>query len=161
MPRRSNLPSLALAVVILVALAAGAGALVWWKMQEDSAAKAVAAVQAKARFVAVKAAMERRLNQPHPIQLGAVWVTHTGRICGLVYGEGSFSGMTGMTPFYTDGGKVRFALDETPNKFDPGWVGCGEDMWVQIVPGSTEEGICGVPKFASRCHPSDRRPPPS
>jgi hypothetical protein len=157
MARRSNPLNRVVVILLLIALAVGGGFFVRWKLETDAKAKAVATTRARARFVTVKAAMEQRLHQPHPIQLGAVWATHTGRICGLVYGEGSFSGLTGMTPFYADGNKPTFALDTDPDAFAPDWVACGQDIWVVVVPGSTEEGVCGVPKYASRCHYTDKR----
>ena len=127
----------------------------------DRAAKVIAEKDGRARFPVIRAAIVKRLNQPHPIELGAVWAMHSGRICGLVNGEGSFGGLTGMTPFYADGTHVTFALDSDPDVFAGAWVECGQDMWVVVVGGSTEEGICGVKAHAAQCHDTDRRQPDS
>jgi hypothetical protein len=123
----------------------------------DRAAKVVTAQHAKAKLPVIRAAIEKRLAQPHPIELGAVWAMHSGRICGLVNGEGSFGGLTGMTPFYADGAKVTFALDSDPDLFAGQWVDCNQDIWATVVGGSIEEGICGVKAHASQCHYTNRR----
>ena len=143
--------------VILVLVAAVAAGLTVQHYFADRAAKVVATQEARARFPAIRAAIAKRLNQPHPIELGAVWAMHSGRICGLVNGEGSFSGLTGMTPFYADGTRVTFALDSDPDVFAGPWVDCNQDMWVVVLGGSTEEGICGVKAHADRCHYTDKR----
>jgi hypothetical protein len=145
--------------VMLIVVAAAALGLTGWRYIADPQARVAAARDAKARFPLVHAAMVKRLAQPHPIELGAVWATHTGRICGLVNGEGSFSGLTGMTPFYADGTKVTFALDSDPDVFDGRWMDCSQDKWIMIVDGTTEEGICGVKAHAAQCHETNRRQP--
>ena len=154
--RSRTLPVFPLLLLVLIVGGVGLGV---YHHVTDQTAKVTATQQAKARFPAVRAAIEKRLAQPHPIELGAVWAMHSGRICGLVNGEGSFGGLTGMTPFYADGAKVTFALDSDPDLFATQWVDCGQDMWVTVLGGSTEEGICGVKAHASRCHYTDRRQP--
>jgi len=151
---RVTAPTLFLMIALPAALAVaayfGAGVVT------DQHRRPEATVQARARFVGVRAAVTKRLAQPHPIEFGAVWATHSGRICGLVNGEGSFSGLTGMTPFYADGAAVKFALDSNPDDFEGGWLACGQDIWVVILPGSTEEGICGTKAHAARCRQTGR-----
>ena len=143
-----------LLIVVIIVAGLGYGA---YHYVTDRAAKVEATQRARARFPLVRAAIEKRLAQPHPIELGAVWAMHGGRICGLVNGEGSFSGLTGMTPFYADGTHVTFALDSDPDLFATQWVDCSQDIWVTVVGGSTEEGICGVRAHASKCHYTNRR----
>ena len=60
-----------------------------------------------------------RLRQQDPLEFGAVWATRSGMICGLVNGRGSFSGLTGMTPFAVEDGRAVFALDQTALSFAP------------------------------------------
>jgi len=143
--------------LVLVLTAAAVAGLSVAHYVSDRAAKVVATREARARFPIIRAAIVKRLNQPHPIELGAVWAMHSGRICGLVNGEGSFSGLTGMTPFYADGTRVTFALDAPPDTFEGPWVACSQDMWIVVVGGSTEEGICGVKAHADKCHYIERR----
>ena len=138
-------------IVWIMVAASGLG-LAGWRYIVDPQARVAAERGAKVRFPLIHAAIVKRLAQPHPIELGAVWATHSGRICGLVNGEGSFSGLTGMTPFYADGTRVTFALDSNPDVFDGRWMDCSQDKWIMIVDGTTVEGICGVKAHAARCH---------
>lgn len=154
--RSATLPVVPIVLILVVVAAAG---LTVQHHFTDQAAKVEAQKAARVRFPIIRAAIVKRLNQPHPIELGAVWAMHSGRICGLVNGEGSFGGLTGMTPFYADGTRVTFALDSDPDLFAGPWVDCSQDMWVVVVGGSTEEGICGVKAHADRCHDTDRRQP--
>jgi hypothetical protein len=146
-------------LLIVVIIVGGLGYGAYHYVTDRAANVVVATQQARARFPAIRAAIVKRLAQPHPIELGAVWAMHSGRICGLVNGEGSFSGLTGMTPFYADGAHVTFALDSDPDLFAAQWVDCSQDVWVTVVGGSTEEGICGVKAHTSQCHDTDRRQP--
>ncbi len=126
---------------------------------KDRHDKVVAAAGARQRFEALRPIMVTRLHQLQPIELGAVWMTHAGVICGLVNGENSFGGMLGMTPFYARGSQVTFGPDVTSAEFGQGWVDCGRDMWIPILPGSTQEGFCATQAGARRCHWTDRKRP--
>jgi hypothetical protein len=142
--------------------AVAAVAMVVWVAMSiigDRMAKASATTEAKARFAALEAAMAARLRQPGPLELGAVWATHDGRICGLVNGQNSFGGKAGMIPFFTDGGAVRYTLDTDPELFAQGWTDCVGDMWAEIVKGSTTQGFCATREGALHCRwTSERRP---
>jgi hypothetical protein len=129
-------------------LAAVIGGYLYWKARADHAA---AMAQARMRWPIVRQAMVTRLAQPFPIELGAVWAMHGGRICGLVDGKGSFGGLTGMTPFFTEGGTVVFSFDQDPAFFGRTWLDCSGDKWVPLVAGTTTEGFCGTRRGAVRC----------
>ena len=113
---------------------------------------------AQTRFVAVRAAITRRLRQSHPVEFGAVWETHDKRICGLVNAEGSFGGLGGMIGFFTDGPNIRYGLDGgDPASFGQTWAQCGADTWVQILPGSMEQGFCATRAGAKHCRKTSER----
>ncbi len=143
----SRLPVIIGAVVLVLALAGGAGFYL-----KTSAEKAAATAKARQQWTSVRQAMVARLNQPAPIELGEVWAMHGGRICGLVNGKGSFGGLTGMTPFFTEGGRVVFSFDQDPSIFGRTWLDCSGDMYVPLVAGTTTEGFCGTQAGAKRCH---------
>ena len=126
------------------------------KDRHDKAAETIGANQ---RFEALRPIITARLHQAQPIELGAVWMTHAGVICGLVNGENSFGGMLGMTPFYAHGTSVTFSPDVTSADFGQGWVDCGRDMWIPLLAGSTQEGFCATRLGAQRCHWTDRKRP--
>jgi len=150
MPARSRTSSrlpLILGALAVVLAAAGGGLYVW----KAGADKAAATVKAKQQWALVRKAIVTRLNQPAPIELGAVWAMHDGRICGLVNGEGSFGGLTGMTPFYAEGRHVVFSFDQDPSIFGRVWLDCSGDKWIPLVAGTTTEGFCGTRAGAARC----------
>jgi hypothetical protein len=130
----------------IVAVLGGAG--FFWKAAAD---KAAATQSAKARWAELRPFIVTRLNQPYPIELGAVWSMHGGRICGLVNGKGSFGGLTGMAPFYADGKRPVFGFDEDNTVFNRIWLDCNGDMWIPLVAGATTEGFCGTRAGAARC----------
>jgi hypothetical protein len=156
--RRSNKPTWASRVrtpwVVggLVLLAIVTGGFAHWKAGVDRAA---AEVRAKQQWAVVRPNLVERLHQPDPIELGAVWSMHSGRICGLVNGRGSFGGLMGMTPFFTDGQRVVFRFDTDQTRFGAPWLDCNGDRWIGLVRGSTEEGFCGTKDGASRCFSTD------
>jgi hypothetical protein len=143
----SHVPLILGAIVLVLAL--GGGGFAYWKAGAD---KAAAAAKAQQQWAGVRQFVIARLNQPAPIELGAVWAMHGERICGLVNGKGSFGGLTGMTPFFTEGGRVVFSFDQDPSIFGRTWLDCSGDMWVPLVAGTTTEGFCGTKAGAVRCH---------
>jgi hypothetical protein len=92
-----------------------------------------------------------RLKQQDALEFGAVWATHSGRICGLVNGRHSFSGLAGMTPFAVEGDQAVFALDQTALAFAPYWRSCMTDQWIVFVPGSMQAGGCATKLGQARC----------
>jgi hypothetical protein len=92
-----------------------------------------------------------RLRQPEPLEFGAVWATHSGLICGVVNGWGSFGGLTGMTPFVVTGDRAIFLMDVDPTVFAPYWRQCIADRWITVLPGSMETGFCATRRGQSRC----------
>ncbi len=148
MPARSSAPSRLPFVIGAAAVVLAFGGGVAWKASAD---KAAAAATARQHWTLVRQSIVARLNQPYPIELGAVWAMHGGRICGLVNGKGSFGGLTGMTPFFTESGRVVFSLDQDPAIFGRTWLDCVGDMYLPLASGTTTEGFCGTKAGAARC----------
>lgn len=84
------------------------------------------------------------------LELGAVWTTRGGRVCGLVNGWGSFGGLTGMTRFYTEGDRFVFSA-RTREGFHPIWRACQADRWQVLHAGTEERGFCGTRLGQKRC----------
>jgi hypothetical protein len=142
----SRLPLILGALFVLLALAGGGD--LYWKAGAD---KAAAAAKAQKQWTVVRQTMVARLNQPFPLEMGAVWAMHGGRLCGLVNGKGSFGGLTGMTAFYAEGAHLVFAFDQDNSIFGRIWLDCSGDMWIPLVAGTTTEGFCGTKAGAARC----------
>ena len=156
-PRRKTAQSrtpLIIGATVLVLALVGAG-LFHWKTTADRAA---ATIRAQQQWAGIRQTIVSRLHQTAPIELGAVWAMHTGRICGLVNGKGSFGGLTGMTPFFTDGPRVLFSFDLGSAKFDQPWLECSGDSWIPLVSGTTKEGYCGTKAGAAHCFMTDHAP---
>lgn len=156
-PRRKTRSSRApwvIAGVVLALVIAGAGVLHWKAGVERDAA----AQRDRQQWTSIRQTIVARLHQSGPIELGAVWAMHTGRICGLVNGKGSFGGLTGMTPFFTDGPRVVFSFDLGSAKFDQPWLECSGDDWIPLVAGATTEGYCGTKAGAPHCFMTDHAP---
>jgi hypothetical protein len=100
---------------------------------------------------AARQAVADRLKQTEPLEFGAVWATHSGLVCGVVNGRGSFGGLTGMTPFAVDGNHAVFALDVSPLQFAPYWRACITDQWITILEGSMEASWCATRRGQERC----------
>ncbi len=136
----------ALVVVVLGLIPVGLAAYL-----HDHAGRAAAHARAERVWVQVQPAMVARLNQGMPLEYGAVWATHSGLVCGLVNGWGSFGGLSGMTPFYVWKGKPTFAPDTHGDDFAPGWRQCVIDPWIEVVKGSMETGWCATRQGAKTC----------
>lgn len=118
-----------------------------------SPAEAVYAVpRAQAEWRIVRANLETRLNQTNPLELGAVWSTRTGRICGIVNGRGSFGGLSSMVRFYTDARQPVFHQDVDHVAFQRQWFDCRRDQYVALHAGTTEPGFCGSALGRRRCY---------
>jgi hypothetical protein len=147
--------------VLTIAIGVAAALMVGWvatMLVGDRLRKERMTTEAKAHFPALQAAMAAQLRQPQPLELGAVWETHAGRICGLVNGRDSFGGKAGMIPFFTDGRAVRYSMDTDPAVFGQGWADCLGDSWIEVLKGSTQQGFCATREGAAHCHwTSDRR----
>jgi hypothetical protein len=99
----------------------------------------------------VRANLEARLKQRNPLELGAVWSTRTGQICGLVNGRGSFGGLASMTRFYTVDQQPVFHRDVEHVLFQRQWFECVRDQYVVLHPGSMEPGFCSSELGKRRC----------
>jgi hypothetical protein len=97
----------------------------------------------------VEPRLARRLKLKR-LELGAVWATRTGKICGLVNGWGGFGGLVGMTRFYTDDQGFGFSVNP-PADFYAHWDQCEADHWLILHPGSEEQGFCGTRLGRKRC----------
>ena len=104
-----------------------------------------------ARWDDARRVLAARLHQQDPLEFGAVWATHSGMICGLVNGRGSFSGLAGMTPFAVEHGQAIFALDQTALSFAPYWRDCMTDQWIKVLDGSMQAGGCATRLGQARC----------
>ena len=100
----------------------------------------------------VRANLEARLNQTSPLELGAVWSTRRGQICGLVNGRGSFGGLTAMTRFYTVDQRPVFHQDTDHIAFQRAWFECRRDQYVMLHEGAEEPGFCGTELGRRRCY---------
>lgn len=108
--------------------------------------------RAQAEWAVVRANLEARLKQTQPLDLGAVWATRTGQVCGLVNGRGSFGGMSGMKRFYSANRAPVFHQDVDHAAFQYAWFACNRDRWVWLNAGSDEPGFCGTELGKRRCY---------
>lgn len=102
-----------------------------------------------ANWETAKSDLASRLHQQN-LELGAVWSSRDGRICGLVNGWGSFGGLTGMVRFYTEGDKFVFSVNP-PSDFYTTWRACQADQWQKLHEGSLEPGYCATRLGRRRC----------
>ena len=107
---------------------------------------------AEAEWRIVHANLEARLKQRNPLELGAVWSTRTGQICGLVNGRGSFGGLTAMTRFYTVRQQPVFHQDAEHVLFQRTWFECTRDQYVMLHDGTMEPGFCGSAAGKRHCY---------
>lgn len=108
--------------------------------------------RARAAWSQVRVKLKARLNQTNPLDLGAVWATRTGQICGLVNGRGSFGGLSGMKRFYSVNGAPVFHQDVDHLQFQHAWFQCQRDRWVVLREGVDEPGFCGTELGKRRCY---------
>jgi hypothetical protein len=113
---------------------------------------AAARPRARATWSMVRANLVTRLDQTNPLDLGAVWSTRTGQICGLVNGRGSFGGLTGMVRFYSAQHTPVFHQDVEHLQFQHAWFQCRRDRWVELHAGAEEPGFCGTEMGKRRCY---------
>ncbi|WP_299017460.1 hypothetical protein [uncultured Caulobacter sp.] len=121
------------------------------KRQPTSAQRTRYAPIARAEWRQVRANLEARLNQRGPLELGAVWATRAGQVCGLVNGRGSFGGLTAMARFYTVGQRPVFHRDVEHVAFQKAWFECRRDQYVMLHEGAMEPGFCGTELGKRRC----------
>lgn len=107
---------------------------------------------ARTEWRIVRANLEARLNQANPLELGAVWSTRSGQICGLVNGRGSFGGLTAMTRFYTVDQQPVFHRDVDHVAFQKAWFECRRDQYLMLHQGTEEPGFCGTELGRRRCY---------
>ena len=113
-----------------------------------------AAVVEKWKVVEPRLARRLKLRR---LELGAVWATRSGKICGLVNGWGGFGGLVGMTRFYTDEDGFGFSVNP-PADFYAHWDRCEADRWQSLHDGSKEQGFCGTRLGRTRCQVVKRDP---
>jgi hypothetical protein len=99
---------------------------------------AAATPGAESAWKGVYASLYRRLPRPPP-ELGGVWMTRGGRICGLV--NTREAGVDLMTPFYTLNGAVMLREDSVPLYFRT-WMDCIDSHWVILHEGTQQTGLC-------------------
>lgn len=108
--------------------------------------------RAQAEWRIVRANLEARLDQTNPLELGAVWLTRTGRICGIVNGRGSFGGLSSMVRFYTDARQPVFHQDVDHVAFQRQWFDCRRDQYVALHAGAAEPGFCSSALGRRHCY---------
>lgn len=108
--------------------------------------------RARAEWRIVRANLETRLKQTSPLELGAVWSTRTGQICGLVNGRGSFGGLSAMTRFYTTDQRPVFHRDAEHVLFQRTWFECTRDQYVMLHEGTMEPGFCSSAAGKRHCY---------
>jgi hypothetical protein len=139
-------------IVALVLLLGVTGLIILGIHAKDGRDKAEAMQQAQAQWKLVRAQVASRIdNGQYPLEFGAVWMTHAGRICGLVNGGSAFGGLTSMTPFYQDGHTVRYRIETDALDWADGWRDCNNDMWLELNHGSYEVGYCATRRGQARC----------
>jgi len=85
--------------------------------------------------------VQRLSQQPMPLELGAVWSTRRGQICGLV--NRWDSGVDNMTPFYTLNLHPVFRKEDE-HRYMRVWEKCRFDQWVALHEGSYDTGMCAT-----------------
>lgn len=145
---RTKLARIGVAVgLIVVALGGGVAAIkVTDKLRKDAARPAAVAEWRK-----VKQRLAERMRDQGRLDVGAVWATKQKRICGLVDGRGSFGGLSGMVPFFTDGAAIRYSLDTPREQFQGVWAECMGDAWLMLEEGSFATGICATKHPFKQC----------
>jgi hypothetical protein len=103
------------------------------------AAQARPAAEAHWRLVYLEIQESQEPWQPRRPELGAVWSTRTGDICGLV--DRWRTGLDYMTRFYTLGDQLHFRDDDL-RLYVRSWSKCMMDPWVVLHSGSDDEGLC-------------------
>lgn len=112
--------------------------------------------EARAAWELTLPALAARLRQARPLNLGGVWATHAGVICGTVEGRHSFTGTVGMTPFYAVAGRPAvFQAESTFESFTPVWRDCLGDHWIALHGGSQKAGWCATDVGRRRCRAND------
>lgn len=104
---------------------------------------------ATAKWKVTQAQLAQRLHQRDPLELGLVWVTRTGQVCGLVNGRDSFGGLTSMMRFYKTSGEPVLPGDDPA--FNTQWVDCKADHFIIVHEGSDLKGFCGSGLGQKRC----------
>ena len=138
---RAKAKLLAISIGLIVVVMVVSVTLLKLKAKADIDAARPAAL---AHWRSVKARLAARMHDQETLELGAVWRTKKGAICGLVNGRSSFGGLTGMAPFFTDGETIRYALDTPQSQFGDGWSDCMGDTWLTLNAGSYATGICAT-----------------
>ena len=108
--------------------------------------------RAEAEWRIVRARLEARLNQANPLELGAVWLTRDGRVCGIVNGRGSFGGLSSMVRFYTVDRQPVFHRDVDHVAVQRQWFDCRRDPFMTLHEGPTEPGFCSSALGRRRCY---------
>ena len=114
------------------------------------------AAAARPRMMAIWRAVHRRLlarlpyQQPRPPELGAVWATRKGQVCGLI--DEWHTGVDVMTQFYTVRGRPFFRDDEDRERlYVREWSRCIMDPYVVIHAGSLATGACATRAGQAAC----------
>ena len=80
-------------------------------------------------------------EQPKPPELGAVWATRGGQVCGLV--DEWHTGVDVMTQFYTIAERPMFREEDERSYVDQ-WSRCMDDPYVVLHNGTLATGSCAA-----------------
>ena len=100
------------------------------------------------RLVAARLAGRLPPEQPPPLEIGAVWATRAGEICGFVNRWNTGVGI--MTPFYTVRLRPIFKPENERQYIDV-WSKCRFDQWVVLHRGGYAVGACATRDGRAHC----------
>ena len=115
-------------------------ATLWPPPPPTPAETAAATPRAKADWAVVYARLATRLADPPP-EVGEVWATRSGRICGFV--DDRETAVDSMRRFYTVGLRPRLQQDDEA-AYRRVWTGCINSRWVELHAGSEKTGFCAT-----------------
>ena len=75
-----------------------------------------------------------------PLEVGEVWATRTGRVCGVA--DERKTNTDDMERFYTTPDLQPHMQDDDQYAFMGVWKACLDDRWVEIRAGSEQTGLC-------------------
>jgi len=91
------------------------------------------------RWQVVKRRLQARFSDK-PLELGEVWATRTGRICGVA--NERKTNTDDMERFYTTSDLKPHMQDDDAYAFMGVWKVCLDDRWVELHAGSEQTGLC-------------------
>ncbi len=100
---------------------------------------AAARPQATRDWAMVAARLQARFDDK-PLEVGEVWATRTGRICGFV--DARRTNTDNIQPFFTTPDLKPHMKGDDLWAFMGVWKGCLDDRWVELHVGTEQTGFC-------------------